>query len=143
MLKLIPFEECCELNVTTIQINSIQTAATASATVTSTTSTTTTTTTTTTTKNWCNLWQYHVRPKRLKSSNGIILIELTYFPTYNDAKSACKNLCGSLYFPSTLDENNEVEAILANQKSLKYRDIWLRKTSQTDARFIALLANQK
>ena len=37
------------------------------------------------------------------------------------AKIICESICGAMYFPSTLTENNEVQAIIKN-----YGYIWIR-----------------
>ena len=71
-----------------------------------------------------------IASKRLTSSKTIILVDVSHevmnTPTYEDAKRTCENICGSLYFPSTLKENNEVDSFLAAQKGFAYLDIWIR-----------------
>ena len=43
---------------------------------------------------------------------------------YDEAQDVCKNVCGNLYFPSTQEENNEVENVLDNIASYKSFDNW-------------------
>ena len=49
--------------------------------------------------------------------------------TYETAKSVCENICGRLYFPSTLKDNFEVYSIL-DRVNGRYKSgyIWLRMT---------------
>lgn len=52
--------------------------------------------------------------------------------TFFEAESLCKSICGRIYFPSTLAENNEVFNIARKVPSFNdmieyfYGDIWLR-----------------
>ena len=104
---------------------------------TSTTTTTTTTTPTVTSKHdWCNLMytNYAVIVKqRLNSSKDIIVVDEIVDNTYEKAKSVCEHICGRLYFPSTLNEIDEIESVL-NRCRVNRRcrddigDIWLRLT---------------
>ena len=64
--------------------------------------------------------------------------------TYEQAKSVCENICGRLYLPLTLKENDEVVSVLkgccvnlcgcrVNRCSFDVEDIWLRMTyNETD-----------
>ena len=44
------------------------------------------------------------------------------------AYNTCKSICGSLYFPSFLIENNEVLALIKNH--IGYTGIWLRISNE-------------
>ena len=108
---------------------------TTSKTSTTTTTTSTTLTTTSTSKyDWCNLDNYDVAvQQRLNSSKEIIVVDEIDSNTYEKAKSVCENICGRLYFPSTLKENNEVESFLNRWRGNRYRwfdfeNVWLRMT---------------
>ena len=53
--------------------------------------------------------------------------------TYKQAKSVCEHICGRLYLPSTLKENNEVESVLHSCRVNRrcgsdVENIWLRMT---------------
>ena len=71
---------------------------------------------------WCNLTQYSsVVTKRLEStSKNILVLDTESAPSFNDAKRACESLCGRLYFPSTLKENEELEDFLDDYESFDF-----------------------
>ena len=88
----------------------------------------TTTTTSTTKYDWCNLDNYDVAvQQRLDSSKDIIVVAEIDDITYEKAKSVCENICGRLYLPSTLKENDEVESVLVGHLK-SYGNVWLRMT---------------
>ena len=101
---------------------------------TTTSKTLTTTTTTSTSKHgWCNLDNYDVAvQQRLNSSKDIIVVdeiddfEIDNHNTYENAKSVCENICGRLYFPSTLKENDEVKSVLNRRCIDDDGRFWLR-----------------
>ena len=106
---------------------------TTSKTLTTTTTTPITNTTTSTAKqDWCNLDNYEINvQKRLNSSKEIIVVAAIDDNTYEKAKSVCEDICGRLYFPSTLKENDEVESVLVHHlKNYGYNtnNVWLRMT---------------
>ena len=107
-------------------------------TTTSKTLTTTTATTSTSEHDWCNLDNYDVAvQQRLNSSKDIIVVDELDDKTYEEAKRVCEIICGRLYFPSTLKENDEVQSVikrLVNHTWLyHYGNIWLRMTyNETD-----------
>ena len=49
--------------------------------------------------------------------------------TFHEAESLCKNICGIIYFPSSLAENNKVFDI-AGKGGSQDQDIWLRLTDE-------------
>ena len=67
--------------------------------------------------------------QRLNSSKDIIVVDEIDDHTYETAKSVCENICGRLYFPSTLKDNFEVYSIL-DRVNGRYKSgyIWLRMT---------------
>ena len=67
--------------------------------------------------------------ERLEStSKDIILIKEDDDQQYSDAEDVCKDICGRIYFPSTLDENLDVEQVLDDGVSGPYfsDDVWIR-----------------
>ena len=77
---------------------------------------------------WCNLDNYDVAvQQRLDSSKDIIVVAEIDDITYEKAKSVCENICGRLYLPSTLKENDEVESVLVGHLK-SYGNVWLRMT---------------
>ena len=76
--------------------------------------------------NWCNLGSLNVITESLLSTNkNIILLKPNDGKkTFKEAKKICQRICGAMYFPSTLSENNEVLAIL--QKNVPDKLIWIR-----------------
>ena len=69
---------------------------------------------------WCNLALATVIIKTvLSTKKNIILVKPYSSKTFKEAKNLCESMCGAMYFPSTLAENNEVSGIT------KYR-IWIR-----------------
>ena len=113
----------------------ITTRKTSTTTTTTTTTTTKTTTTTTSKHDWCYFRSNYAVTvqQRLNSSKDIIVVDEIVDSTYEKAKSVCENICGRLYFPSTLKEIDEIESVL-NRCRVKGRcrddigDIWLRMT---------------
>ena len=94
----------------------------------------TTITTSTSKYDWCYLDNYDVAvQQRLNSSKDIILVDEIDNKTYKQAKSVCENICGRLYLPSTLKENDEVESVLnsclVNRRcGYDIGNVWLRMT---------------
>ena len=75
-------------------------------------------------RQWCNLDSQNViTKKRLSTSKNIILIKPNEGKTWKETKNICELICGDLYFPSTLAENNEVLAIM---KKNNFSSIWIR-----------------
>ena len=72
--------------------------------------------------------------ERLDStSKDIILIREDDNQEYTDAQNVCKHICGKIYFPSSLEENLDVEDVLdkgyRNYRSYATHfsdDVWLR-----------------
>ena len=62
----------------------------------------------------------------------MVSFEIDNRNTYENAKSVCENICGRLYFPSTLKENDEVNSVLnrecLNRRTCRNRSVWLRLT---------------
>ena len=80
---------------------------------------------------WCDLNKYEVAvQQRLNSSKDVIVLAEMYddktHKTYKRAKGVCENICGRLYLPSTLKENDEVESVL-DVLGL-HGNVWLRMT---------------
>ena len=67
-------------------------------------------------RQWCNSqWldsQNVITKNRLSTGKNVILIEPNEGKTWKEAKNICELICGDLYFPSTLAENNELLAIM-------------------------------
>ena len=60
-------------------------------------------------KEWCNLDMFNVIIKTvLSTSKKIVLLKPSEGKSFYHAKSICESICGNLYFPSTLMENNVV-----------------------------------
>ena len=75
---------------------------------------------------WCNLDMFNVIIKTvLSTSKKIVLIKPSERKSFYHAKSICESICGNLYFPSTLEENNVVRFIARENGAPDY-DIWLR-----------------
>ena len=65
----------------------------------------------------------------LNSSKHIIVVDEIFNKTYHDANRVCHSICGDLYFPSTLKENNEVERVLDKKDNgVDITYVWLRIT---------------
>ena len=98
------------ITTTTTPTTTATTPTTTITTSTATITTSTATTTTSTTKHdWCNLDNYEVAlQQRLDSSKDIIVVEKIYDNTYEKAKSVCEDICGRLYLPTTLTENESL-----------------------------------
>ena len=61
---------------------------------------------------WCNLDMFNVIIKTvLSTSKKIVLLKSSEGKFFYHAKSICESICGNLYFPSTLMENNVVHFI--------------------------------
>ena len=82
-------------------------------------------------RDWCNLpYAGEILAKTVVStSKKIVLLKPDSGKTFYGAGSLCKSICGSLYFPSTLAENNEVFAI-ASRAKLDTDDVWLRLSDE-------------
>ena len=100
--------------------------------ITITTTPTTVSTTSITKHGWCNLDNYEIAvQQRLNSSKDIIVVDEIDDNTYEKSKSVCEDICGRLYLPSTLKENDELESVLVGHlKNYGYwtNDVWLRMT---------------
>lgn len=71
---------------------------------------------------WCNLDSHNVIEKTVLSTKKKIIL-LKSWKTWSDAKILCESICGAMYFPSTLIENNEVYTIM---KKNNFGWIWIR-----------------
>ena len=68
---------------------------------------------------WCNLESHNVIfETNLVTAKKVTLLKPAVKKNFRQAKKICDSICGDLYFPSTLEENNEVAAII------KERDIY-------------------
>ena len=69
-----------------------------------------------------------VKERLNSTSKDIILIKEDDDQEYTDAEDVCKDICGRIYFPSSLDENLDVEKVLDDGVSGPYfsDDVWLR-----------------
>ena len=75
---------------------------------------------------WCNLDMVNVIIKTvLSTSKKIVLLRPSAKKSFYHAKSICESICGNLYFPSTLVENNIVRFI-AKDNGAPDHNIWLR-----------------
>lgn len=73
----------------------------------------------------CNLESQNVIvTKVLSTTKRVILIKPDDFKTWKQAYNICKSICGSMYFPSTRIEMNEVVALMKNH-GVSW-GIWLR-----------------
>ena len=83
---------------------------------------------------WCNLESQNVLVEKLLSTNkNIIVIKPNDGKTWKEnrktwtqAYSICKSICGNLYFPSSLTENNEVHTFTTTNYGRNFGVIWLR-----------------
>ena len=81
---------------------------------------------------WCNLGLAGkiITKKVLSTSKNIIMLKPDSAKTFYEAERLCKDICGNMYFTSSLAENNEVFDIARKAPSFKtdlnYGDIWLR-----------------
>ena len=66
--------------------------------------------------------------ERLTTSKDIILVREEDDLVYDDAKSICEHICGNIYFPSSLEENDETETALDDgYVSTFFSDpVWIR-----------------
>ena len=99
---------------------------------------------------WNNLLQDHriINSSILSTSKNIILVEKSpknsFKPdseklTYDEAKSLCESFCRSIYFPSTLEENNELRLLLNDIKGQTYLygiETWLRQIFSNDCHWL-------
>ena len=77
-------------------------------------------------REWCNLDMVNVIIKTvLSTSKKVALLKPSEKKSFYHAKSICESICGNLYFPSTLVENNVVRFIAEENGAPEY-DIWLR-----------------
>ena len=60
----------------------------------------------------------------LSTKKNVIVLKPAGGKTWKQAKSICESICGALYFPSNLTENQEVNAII--KKSEIDNTIWIR-----------------
>ena len=75
---------------------------------------------------WCYLDMFNLIIKPiLSSSKKIVLIKPAEKKSFYHAKSICESICGILYFPSTLIENNIVRLIVKDNAAPDYY-FWLR-----------------
>ena len=81
-------------------------------------------------RGWCNLPGVIgeiITKTVLSTSKNIIMLKQGDRKTFHKAESLCKSICGSIYFPSSLAENNEVIDIARKGGS---GDIWIRLTDE-------------
>ena len=79
-------------------------------------------------QDWCNLHGVIIKilmKTILSTSKNTIMLKPDSAKSFDEAKSLCKSICGRIYFPSSLAENNEVFKIARKTES-KSEDIWLR-----------------
>ena len=68
----------------------------------------------------------------LSSTKNIVVIDASIDGiddgNYDDAKDICKSICGNLYFPSSQQENNEIEEIFDSIETYNTLNdyIWMR-----------------
>ena len=82
-------------------------------------------------RDWCNLSNAgRIKAKTiLSTSKNIIMLKPHSPKTFHEAENLCKSICGRIYFPSSLAENNEVFEI-ASKGGFIDEDIWLRITDE-------------
>ena len=76
-------------------------------------------------RDWCNLHGVIIKiiiKTTLSTSKNIIMLKPDSAKTFDEATSLCKTICGRIYFPSSLAENNEVFKI-ARKGGSKEEDI--------------------
>ena len=83
------------------------------------------------TRDWCNLSNAGeiIAKTVLLTSKNIIMLKPDSHKTFYEAERLCKSICGRIYFPSTLAENNEVFQI-GRKGGSNYGDIWLRLSDE-------------
>ena len=78
---------------------------------------------------WCNLGSHNIITKAvLSTKKNMVLLEAEEGKTFHQTRNICESICGSIYFPSTLTENNEIATIL--RKTNYIYDIWIRITDE-------------
>ena len=61
---------------------------------------------------WCNLDLPNiVSHKILSTAKNVLLVKPAKKTNFSQSQKMCEYICGNLYFPSTLEENNEVASI--------------------------------
>ena len=85
-------------------------------------------------REWCNLCNLTnsteiITKTLLSTSKNIIMLKPNVKKNFYDAESLCKQICGRIYFPSSLPENNELFGI-ALKGGFSFEDIWLRLTDE-------------
>ena len=82
-------------------------------------------------RDWCNLSNAGeiIKKTVLSTSKNVIMLKPDSKKNFHEAESLCKSICGKIYFPSTLVENNEV-AEIAHKGGSTGADIWLRITDE-------------
>ena len=87
------------------------------------------------TRDWCNLSKTDSKVGKiiaktfLSTSKNVIMLKPVKKKNFNEAQKLCKSICGSIYFPSSLAENNEVFEIARTAKT-EHEDIWLRLSDE-------------
>ena len=83
------------------------------------------------TRDWCNLSRAgEIKAKAvLSTSKNVIMLKPDSQKNFHGAESLCKSICGRIYFPSSLAENNEVFEI-AHKRGSQNEDIWLRLSDE-------------
>ena len=79
-------------------------------------------------QDWCNLHGVIIKilmKTILSTSKNTIMLKPDSAKSFDEAKSLCKSICGRIYFPSSLAEDNEVFQI-ARKAGSSEEDIWLR-----------------
>ena len=73
---------------------------------------------------WCNLETENViTKKQLLTRKNIIILKPNVAKTFQQTILICKKICGGMYFPSSLEENNQVDQIM---KINSVNTIWIR-----------------
>ena len=87
------------------------------------------------TRGWCNLSNPGTKIGKiiafnfLSTSKNVIMLKPDAKKNFNEAEKLCESICGSIYFPSSLAENDEVFQIARTAKT-DHEDIWLRLSDE-------------
>lgn len=89
-------------------------------------------------RDWCNLHGVIIKiitQTILSTSKNIIMLKPDSGKTFNEAEKLCKSICGRIYFPASLAENNQVIDIALKggsniRPNSEDHDIWLRFTDE-------------
>ena len=63
---------------------------------------------------WCNLDSHNVifQTNLMTTAKKVTLLKPNVKKNFRQSKKICDSICGDLYFPSTLEENNEVATLM-------------------------------